>query len=287
MTSLAGANVSDILNCDAKVVSDWKSSSLMKVLASIVAISFVGISALLVTSTGQQVRLSDQWKPTYQTTGNEGTISGAISFTGETPAPKRIDASGDSVCETNNRELFTEDIVVTEGKLANVMVFLRSGEALEWYVFDGPKADTSLDHRSCQFVPHVLGMRVQQTLKIANLDATYHNTHFLPRQNPDWNQTNVPDGDPLQHKFTQPEVAIPVKDNQHPWEKAYVSVFTHPFFAVSARDGSYQISGVPPGRYTIVAWHERFGEKTTEISIGVQERKTVDFAFSPLSKEGM
>jgi len=72
--------------------------------------------------------------------------------------------------------------------------------------------------------------------------------------------------------------------NQHPWEKAYISVFTHPFFAVTARDGSYEISGIPPGQYTIAAWHERFGEQTAEISIGTRERKTLDFAFKPLNQ---
>jgi hypothetical protein len=72
---------------------------------------------------------------------------------------------------------------------------------------------------------------------------------------------------------------IPVKCNQHPWEKAYVAVFSHPFFAISALNGSYQISGLPPGQYTIVAWHERFGEQRAEVSVGVKERKNQDFSF--------
>ena len=205
-----------------------------------------------------------------------------ISFTGEAPEPKRINASKDSVCAAN-KQLFTEDIVVTDGKLANVMVFLRSGDALDGYVFAPPTTEISLAHLNCQFVPHVLGLQVQQTLMIGNSDSTYHNTYL----GSDFSMVNNVGYAPLDHRFTHPEVAIPVTDNQHPWEKAYVSVFTHPFFAVSARDGSYQISGVPPGRYTIVAWHERFGEKTAEISVGLQEQKPVDFAFNPLPKQGM
>lgn len=251
----------------------------MKVLPSFLAISAAGILAVSVTSKGQQISLPDQSKPTYHTTGSEGTINGVISFTGDVPEPQRINTRAKPVCAA--KQLFTEDIVVTNGKLANVMVFLRSGDALETYVFDPPKAEISLAHLGCQIVPHVLGLQVQQTLNIGNSDSTYHNTYL----GPDDSMANPVGYPPLARRFTQPEFAIPVTCNQHRWEKAYVSVFTHPFFAVSARDGSYQISGVPPGRYTIVAWHERFGEKTMEISVSAQEQKTVDFAFDSLPKQ--
>jgi Carboxypeptidase regulatory-like domain len=66
---------------------------------------------------------------------------------------------------------------------------------------------------------------------------------------------------------------------KHPWERAYVAILSHPFFAVSARNGSYHISGLPPGQYVVVAWHERFGEQRSEISIGVGEQKSLDFTF--------
>ena len=61
---------------------------------------------------------------------------------------------------------------------------------------------------------------------------------------------------PLTHKLNVAEAMVPVKCNQHPWMKAYVGVFKHPFFAVSAADGTFTIKGVPPGTYTVVAWHE-------------------------------
>ena len=244
----------------------------------------LGICSLFVGSSSRSAGLLHQGKPIYHATGSEGSLTGKISFVGKPPEPRLIDRSADPVCEGDNRRLFTEDVVVTKGNLANVLVYLRSGDALEWYVFEAPTTDVSLSRRYCQFVPHVFGMQIQQTLKIAAGDATYHNTHLTPRDNPDWNQSQAPNSDPLEHKFMRSEIAIPVKDNQHPWEKAYVSVFTHPFFSVSGRDGSYEISGVPPGQYTIVAWHERFGEQTAEISIGVREQKTLDFAFKSAEK---
>ena len=222
--------------------------------------------------------LGPQGKLTYQPTGSEGRITGKVSFAGQIPQRRLIDTSADPVCHDANPELYTEDVIITAGKLANVFVYV-SGDMLELYAFDAPKSDVLLAHRGCQLVPHVLGMQLSQTLKVANEDSTTHNTHFLPKANKDWNQSQPGNSPPVETKFETAEVLIPVKDNQHPWQKAYVSILSHPFFAVSARNGSYQISGLPPGQYTVVAWHERFGEQRAEISVGVSEQKNLDFTF--------
>jgi Carboxypeptidase regulatory-like domain len=222
---------------------------------------------------------ANQTRPIYQPTGSECTITGKISFAGQPPQPRKIDSSADPVCEGVDPELFTEDVIVTAGKLANVFVYVRSGDTLEWYTFPAARPDVSIAHHGCRFVPHILGMQTQQVLKIANDDANTHNTHSIPKNNPDWNQSQPQNASPLEVKFNNPEALIPIKDNQHPWEKAYVSVLSHPFFAVSTRNGSYRIAGLPPGQYTVVAWHERFGEQSAEVSIGVNDKKELNFTF--------
>jgi hypothetical protein len=228
-------------------------------------------------------RFRNQDKVAYQPTGSEGKLVGKISFDGQPPQPKRIDGSADPACEANDRELYTEDVIVKAGKLANVFVYVQSGDALNWYSFDPPATEPSIAHQGCQLVPHVLGMQLQQTLKIANDDATTHNTHFIPKINPDWNQSQV-SGSTLTHKFAARELDIPLKCNQHPWEKAYIYVLEHPFFSVSARNGAYEISGLPPGQYTVVAWHEKFGEQRAEVTVGVRETKNLDFSFKDPDK---
>ena len=75
------------------------------------------------------------------------------------------------------------------------------------------------------------------------------------------------------------ETMVPVKCSQHPWMRAYVGVLAHPFFAVSSKDGNYSIMGLPPGDYTLVAWHEIAGEKTATFSIGPGEAQSVDLIF--------
>jgi len=123
---------------------------------------------------------------------------------------------------------------------------------------------------------------VKQDITIKNSDATTHNIHFTPKNNPDWNQSQANGAGPLTHKLNTAEVLVPVKCNQHPWMKAYVGVLRHPLFAVSAEDGSFTIKGVPPGKYTVVAWHEGGAngtEKTTEVTVPAKGAATADFTF--------
>jgi hypothetical protein len=204
-------------------------------------------------------------------------LLGTISFVGRPPEPFRIDTSADSVCEKFD-PLFTDWIVVENHKLANVIIYVR-GEPVNSYLFEAPSPDVTLEHNGCRYVPHVLGMQTQQTLKIVNRDATAHNTHPTPKNNREWNQGQAAGAGALEQRFASPELFIPFKDNQHPWEKAYVGVFSHPFFSVSATNGSYKITGIPPGQYTIVAWHEQLGEQTVDLFLAGSEQKTLDFTF--------
>jgi carboxypeptidase family protein len=219
-----------------------------------------------------------QDKPTYKAMGSEATLEGTISFVGKPPKPMHIDTSADPICGTINPDPITDWVIVTDQKLANVFVYVR-GESLNTYSFDAPSGDVTLEHKGCRYVPHVLGMQTQQTLKILNSDPTTHNTHPTPKNNREWNQSQPPGAAALEQRFAWPELFIPIKDNQHPWEKAYVGVFSHPFFSVSGKDGSYKISGLPPGQYTVVAWHERFGEQTIDVFLAGSEQKNLDFAF--------
>ena len=218
----------------------------------------------------------------YKATGNEGTITGTIKFDGPVPTPKKIDMVADPNCLTVGGDRTTDDVVVTDGKLANVFVYVTSNK-LNGYSFPPPSDPVVLDQHGCRYQPRVLGIQAQQTLKVTNSDPTTHNVHPTPAKNAEWNQSQTPNQAPIEKKFRNPETLIPVKCNQHPWMKAHVGVLAHPYFSVSAKDGTFAIKDVPPGDYTIVAWHERGGDKGTEktqkITVGPKETKTQDFTF--------
>ena len=219
--------------------------------------------------------------------GPTGTVAGVISFEG-TPTPaKKIDTSADPVCGQKNPNLSTDDTIVTDGKLANTFVYIKEGtveggKKISDYSWATPSTAVQLDQNGCHYAPHVLGVQVNQKLHITNSDATQHNIHPTPKLNPEWNQTQANGAAPIEKSFARPEVLIPVKCNQHPWMKAYIGVMRTPFYAVSGTNGAFEIKGVPPGKYTVVAWREGGAngqEKTIDVTVPANGSAKADFSF--------
>lgn len=219
--------------------------------------------------------------------GPTGTISGVISFNGTPPAPKKIDTTADPVCGQKSPNLQTDDTIVKDGKLANTFIYIKEGtvdkgKKIGEYSWPTPTSEVQLDQNGCHYAPHVLGVMVNQKLKITNSDATQHNIHPTPKLNQEWNQTQANGAPPIEKAFTRAEVLIPVKCNQHPWMKSYIGVMKTPFFDVSKDTGAYTISGVPPGTYTVVAWREGGAtgeEKTMQVTVPANGSAKADFSF--------
>jgi hypothetical protein len=222
---------------------------------------------------------SQATKKLYQPNGSEGYVTGTVSLTGTPPRATRIDMSADPACYEHNPNPRTKFFVVEDGRLADALIYVKAGISLNGVSFETPDTNVVLDQRGCFYVPRVLGVRVNQTLEVRNSDNTVQNVHPTPKNNPDSNRSQPPSSDPLMLRFAHAEIVIPFKDNQHPWKKAYVGVFAHPFFAVSDSKGEFTIGGLPPGDYTIAAWHEQFGEKTFEVTVYPRSTQSLDIKF--------
>lgn len=217
-------------------------------------------------------------KPEYKATGDEGTVTGVIKFDGTPPAGRNVDMSADPNCATAGDDNMTDDVQVTDGKLANVFVYVKGGK-VDDYRYATPSSAVTLDQLGCRYHPRVLGIQVNQIFEVTNSDPTYHNVHPTPKVNTEWNYLQRHGQAAIEKTFTRQEILVPVKCNIHPWMTAHVGVLAHPHFDVSAKDGKYKITGLPPGTYTIVAWHETFGEQTMSVTVGAKELKTQDFTF--------
>ncbi len=208
-----------------------------------------------------------------------GNIKGKVSFAGKRPAVKPISMDAEAACEKlHDKPVDGSGFAVgKDGGLANVFVYIKSG--LEGKAFEAPKEAVVLDQRGCMFVPRVIALQARQTLTVKNSDPVSHNIHPNPQNNREWNQQQSPGAPDLVRRFVRPEVMIPVKCNVHSWMRSYIGVLDHPYLAVTSEKGEFAWTAVPPGNYTIAAWHETFGELTENITVSTGAERAVKFTF--------
>jgi len=207
-----------------------------------------------------------------------GDIKGTVALTGAAPKNETIRMNADPVCAREAKgPQMQETFVVNDGKLGNVFVYVKDG--LGNYVYDPPSEGATLDQKGCRYTPHVFGVRVGQQIEIINSDPTLHNIHALPKSNKEFNNGQPIQGMKMNHSFTAREVMVPFKCDVHGWMNAYVGVLDHPYFAVTGTDGAFELEGLPPGTYTIEAWHEKLGASTQSVTLGAKESKEVTFTF--------
>ena len=205
-----------------------------------------------------------------------GSVSGTVDFAGAAPAAKPIDMSNDPGCKG---AAASEQVVVDDGHLANVLVYVKDG--LGNRSFPAPKQSVDIKQEGCRYVPHMAAVMTGQPVIFQDNDSTLHNIHSMSKNNSEWNQSQMPNSGPLQKYFSTPELLIPIKCNQHPWMKMYLSVLGNPFFAITGKDGKFSLQGLPPGTYTIAAVQEKYGEKTQTVTVGAKEDKSVSFTYQP------
>lgn len=183
-----------------------------------------------------------------------GDISGKITLKG-TPKSEIVIDLGPACGKINPTKQTTRHYVVgKDGGLANVFVYIKDAKKAD------PKGEGgTLDQVGCIYEPYVMGIVAGQPYKIKNSDSEMHNVHATPNVpgNKEFNLAQ-PAGSPVLVKtFEKPEILVRMKCDVHPWMFAYIGVVEHPYFAVSDKDGNYKISGLPDGKYTIEAFHQK------------------------------
>ena len=211
-------------------------------------------------------------------TSGGASLKGVVRFEGAAPKAKVISMAADPSCAKQHPSpVFSQEIMTdSKGDLQNVVVYISEG--LGDRTFDVPTQPVVVEQRACMYQPHVLAVRANQPLHVVNDDPTSHNIHPTPANNREWNKAEPP-GSSVDEAFAREEIAIPVKCNLHPWMHGYIAVFKHPYFAVTGKSGSFDLSNLPPGTYTIKAWHETLGTSTQTITIGANETKEISFVF--------
>ncbi|MGA9076597.1 MAG: carboxypeptidase regulatory-like domain-containing protein, partial [Candidatus Sulfotelmatobacter sp.] len=207
-----------------------------------------------------------------------GQVTGTVKLDGTAPHQKPIDMGKEPICAAVHKDkpVTTENVVVgANGGLANVVVYISQG--LTGNEAAAPSQPVQLEQKGCQYLPHVVVVDAGQHLKIVNADQTSHNIYAQATKNPPWNKSQPPGAQPLDASWTNEEIAIPVKCNVHPWMHAYVAVVKGPY-GVSDDSGSFKLD-VPPGTYTLTAWHETYGTQTQNVTVAAGKPAAVNFTF--------
>jgi plastocyanin len=206
------------------------------------------LAALLTGGTSQSARAAD-W----------GNLKGRFVYDGKAPTPKTIDTGKEPICAKHN--VVDETVLVgKDGGLANVVVYVTTKDVKVNPEYESSAKDkVVLDNNGCRFQPHILPMRVTQTLEIKNSDPFSHNSNIAPIGEEPKNPLLSTDASLEYHFHKQQKLPVPVSCNIHPWMKAHVVVKDNPYVAVSDKDGNFEIRDLPAEALEFIAWHENQG----------------------------
>jgi len=211
---------------------------------------------------------------------SKGSITGTIVFEGRAPKMPAIQMAANPECETVHTEPVLRQMLVLDDDqhMANVLVSVVSGlpEGVDYPV---PTEPFVMSQEGCIYKPRVFGLRAGQELKFTNPDKFLHNVHALPKVNNEFNRSMNSQRTEITTTFKKPEPVFDIKCDVHAWMQSYCTVFDHPYFAVTASDGTFTIEGLPAGEYEIEAWHERLGTQRATVTVEVSGESVADFIF--------
>jgi plastocyanin len=203
-----------------------------------------------------------------------GTISGTVKFKGTAPAPKKLDVNKDKeVCGKTPK--VDQSLVVNNGNIANAVVTItdiKKGKKIEL-------KKVTLDQKGCEYHPHVLAFPVGSAVEILNPDGILHNVHSYSKVNSPFNIAQPKFKKTLEQKIEKPEV-IEVKCDVHSWMHGWLVATPNPYFAVTDNSGSFKLTDVPAGSYTVEVWHEKLGKNTQKVTVKAKEDAKIGFELA-------
>ena len=157
-------------------------------------------------------------------------------------------------------------------RLSNVVVYIERVER----TFHPPKEAAIMNQQNLTYVPHVLPILVGTTVDFVNSDGLLHNLHAFMRGE---TLFNIATPKFLKKKSIvfQKEGPVLLLCDVHREMSAYIMVLQNPFFALTNEEGDFTIKDVPPGSYTVKAWHENLKPQSQEVKL--MEGQTVMIHF--------
>jgi plastocyanin len=191
-------------------------------------------------------------------------IRGVVRFDGNVPETAPAAMAADVFCAGSHDGpvLLPAIDVDAGGGLRNAIVHVVGAAPAP-----PPDREALMDQRGCIYEPRVLAVRAGQTVVFRNSDDTLHNVNVRPRLNDAFNVGQPVPGMETRKVFAAPEEGIPVRCDVHPWMLGFISVFDHPWFAVTGDGGEFTLYGLTEGTHVLEVWHEKLGTQTREVTV--------------------
>ncbi len=196
-----------------------------------------------------------------------GTIKGKVTFAGTPPGKKKVIPTKDKeACGSAVREV--DQIVVGPDKaVQEAVVYLKQVD--KGKAWEKPAKPAAIENLKCDFVPHVQVVPAGD-FEIVNSDPVLHNTHGFLGKLTVFNVALPNQGQRIKKPLQKPGM-VRVECDAHGWMLGWVYVADNPYYAVSAKDGTFTLTNVPPGTYTLVGWQEYTG--AVEVSVTVKPKE--------------
>lgn len=237
----------------------------------------LSIAAIITIAFGVRTADAAKYDDKVDLKGKSGTIVGKVLLDGKVPAPKIHEIKHkDKVCHT--KPVPDETLVVNKDKGVRwAVVYIKKIKAGKPFLKEYP----ALDQKGCRFEPHVALTPVKKPLKVLNSDGVLHNVHVKARLNEESNAAMI-NAKPMNLTFYRKEF-IPVVCDVHPWMGSWVIAMGHPYYVITAADGSFKLENVPAGTYKLRVWHEKLGKQEVEVTVAAGKEKAVEFKLKKSS----
>lgn len=206
-----------------------------------------------------------------------GSLQGRITYNSKVPPPKIIKTG--KYAKACGPKITLNSLVVENKGVKDTALWISGKDAKKLKKSPGGK-EYELNQDKCRYSPHIIVMSAESELKIHSSDPFNHNIHTYSFDNDPINIMFMPGFD-YEQEFEEPEI-VKVECDLHNWMQAWIVVTENSYFAISKKDGTYEIPDLPPGKYTLTAWHEVLGTMTQKIKVGKDGLK-VDFEFPQIS----
>jgi hypothetical protein len=235
-------------------------------------------SGATVDSPGEVIIAPATAKYTVAAVAAPATVSGTVSFKAALEATPPVSTSADSsTCGAT----VVEEAAIPAGAAAGVVVWLegvRSGKPL------GLERRLELESLNCKLTPRMQAAVTGSAVNIIGHDQFRQHLRFIAGGDTAVRATILLGGGeqviPTELPFKAPGM-VAVRDAGHAWTHAWLAVFDHPYYAVTGANGAFAIDGVPPGKYTLKAWHDRSAVASQSVDVGANGAVKVDLSLEP------